>query len=133
MKRFVLLALFLCQCSPPISQEISPTSIDVEDFNEEVVELSALPFDVLVSSDWNLETTSFAHQLWKTSILQLSFQQKSTDLSIPVGARVIPSVDNPKITSFCIEENCVIQMNGHDLIEAHAYTDEGLNALKHLR
>jgi|GEM_PF-4336123 len=133
MKRFILLALLLVQCSSPISNEISPTSIDVEDFNEHVIELSNLPFDVLVSSDWNLETTSFAHQLWKTSVLQLSFQQESTDLSIPIGAQVIPSLDNSKITSFCLEDYCVIQVNGHDLIEAHAYTDDAKLTLKHLR
>lgn len=133
MKKLFLLALLLTQCSSPSSSEIQSTSIDVEDFDEQIIELSGLPFDIVVHSGWDLKSTSFEHQLWKSAEIQLTFEQKSAVSHIPEGSTVINSVDNPDITSFCLNESCLIQMNGEGLFKAQIFNPEGFEALKRLR
>lgn len=134
MKRFLILALLLTQCTTITpSEEIKPTSIDVEDFNEQILSLEGLPFNIVLPSDWKLESTSFQHQLWKNEELQLVFERESTVTKIPEQAEVIPSVDTMDITSFCTGQSCVIQKDGAPLIEAQVFTPEGKEALERLR
>lgn len=134
MKKFFIIALLFSNCaSPQTGPRVNVTSIDVEDFGEQIIELEGLPFDVVVDEEWTLETVSFAHQLWKTDELQVSFEQKRGDLSLPKGAEVIPSIDNSDIQSFCLDTACLIQVQGQGLFEAKVYTDAGRAALERLR
>jgi hypothetical protein len=133
MKKLLIFALFLTQCSSAQITDIQPTSIDVEDFNEQIIELSELPFSVVIPDTWTFQNTGFEHQLWKTNRLQITFAQKSTVLHIPDDAKVISSLDNSEITSFCLNQSCLIQMNGESLYEAQVLTNEGFDVLERLR
>jgi hypothetical protein len=133
MKKIIIFALLFCQCTSPQLNEIQPTSVNVENFDEQIIELSGLPFDIVVSHDWNLKTTSFEHQLWKTSQIQMVFAQNSGVLHILDDSEVINSVDNSAITSFCQKDLCLIQVNGEDLYEVQILSNEGFEALKRLR
>ena len=49
MKKFFIFALLFSHCSsPPAGPRVNVTSIDVEDFGEQIIELEGLPFDVVV-------------------------------------------------------------------------------------
>jgi hypothetical protein len=131
MKKLLALALLLCQCAAPTA-EIRPTSIDVEDFNEQIVELPGLPFDIVVPDDWEVTDEGFEHQLWKTNSLQMAFSYRAEILEIPEGANVIEA-ENPDITTFCLDEYCIVQVQEGGLYHVDAYTDEAFQALTRLR
>lgn len=133
MKKYLALALLFCQCSTPsVTNEIEPTSVDVEDFGEQIIELTELPFSVVVPNDWELKSSSFEHQLWKSNELKMTFSFRDEELSIAEGSTVI-AAENSDITSFCLASTCVVQVQEEGLFEVVALSEEAKEALTRLR